>query len=1081
MLQYLRKYIKNLQADQLESYILSGECTLHAIELEPDAIADWIADILPFTVEIQKVFCSKVNIKIPWAQVKTKPVQIAIQQMEVTLLVHDFREQEWAVQQAREQKNKLVQSRIFELGKVINPEKVLKQLELTWIDYVSAGVQVRAEFCKLNLLSSSPSRIPPATSPHTCTSTAPPLLPQTGSPDIAFSIDIEGLFMAPCHHHSGWSVNYVDNPDQVYEYDANSKNLRLSRLVTLKSFAVSGRRGGDAPIITHNPGFRMRLSSEFTCINLSKTKHKRRFCIPPFPSASNSAIWMDRVNVSAACSCELASLYAILQDLLAPVVVPAECVLPADRPCHYSYEEEEILKAKNSADLEKYLSIVPEPVAPVESPPPEPSVTPQFPVEQPQRSKTKTGVIRGPGRTDMRKLFFGLAREVQSNATKVTEQAQQRTDKIVSQSKKIFTSAISTLTVGKKAVKDSLSATTHPVVGGVQSPTNRPSPPAALVVDTSPTNTIGSSPSRRSRRGSSAYSASGDESDYFVDAVSGDDDDDGASTTAGQTTSAAMAAGNADGFAVWLSADRSDGGEFDLESQFVVLDKICYKSIFHIHLNELGLVVSASADTVSVIVRKLDLTAESQTPLTFTQLSTIAAFSQSPDLFIKQARALTANVLCPTEPVHSSTAVSAASVQVTVTPPSSSSLPQVEILKISSKDGLKALAMKWKSRSPPPTRLIKVVGTRHEVEKGRIQPYEGCIHGMKICVEQWSPFLSVYNQCMEFAGEFPDQTLDPVMRLRMCVRDTEVITTSGWRIAVPNSILTRNITKSSHLFADLLGGFQTLSPVPDCHYTDTTQQPTSSSPTQTGFPFDGSFVSCICGQETTSWSWALPTTTTAGSHYPAKVKLPGRQLGANGTVTERTWKKSQLESDEAKFVYVPIDEFGSLLETKLKVAEQQVLIDQLREQYNTVMEDMTKRNIFLKERWAAEAVQTGSKESVIDILTQKVCVMETYVRELAGEKEASDKSTEELRTVAGGEIAAARKELLEQTQTLKFKIADGAIVHESLTDLIATKEKEIHTLKHQREFLLGLGVKATGNAAVQTGRDSQEGTPASQD
>jgi hypothetical protein len=106
VLNYLRKYIKNLQADQLESYILAGECTLHAIELEPSAISDWISEVIPYTMEVQKVFCSKVEIKIPWAQIRAKPLVIAIQQMEITVLVHDFREQEWNSQVAAIQKNK---------------------------------------------------------------------------------------------------------------------------------------------------------------------------------------------------------------------------------------------------------------------------------------------------------------------------------------------------------------------------------------------------------------------------------------------------------------------------------------------------------------------------------------------------------------------------------------------------------------------------------------------------------------------------------------------------------------------------------------------------------------------------------------------------------------------------------------------------------------------------------------------------------------------------------------------------------------------------------------------------------------
>jgi chromosome segregation ATPase len=179
------------------------------------------------------------------------------------------------------------------------------------------------------------------------------------------------------------------------------------------------------------------------------------------------------------------------------------------------------------------------------------------------------------------------------------------------------------------------------------------------------------------------------------------------------------------------------------------------------------------------------------------------------------------------------------------------------------------------------------------------------------------------------------------------------------------------------------------------------------------------------------------------------------------------WKKSQVD-DAKNFVYVPVEEFATLLETKLKVAEQQVVLDQVREQYVSVMEEMTKRNIFLKERWAADAVHAGSKETVVEILTQKVCVLEKLVRQMQDAKEADDKAIHELRSVCAKEIGDARKELLEQTQTLKFKIADTVASTDGLQEMIAQKDREIEELKSQREFLLGLGVKSSTHMSIQT-------------
>jgi len=142
-------------------------------------------------------------------------------------------------------------------------------------------------------------------------------------------------------------------------------------------------------------------------------------------------------------------------------------------------------------------------------------------------------------------------------------------------------------------------------------------------------------------------------------------------------------------------------------------------------------------------------------------------------------------------------------------------------------------------------------------------------------------------------------------------------------------------------------------------------------------------------------------------------------------------------------------------------------LDELREQYSAVMDEMTKRNIFLKEKWAEEAVQVGSKETVIDILTQKVGALERLVRELQDAKDLAEKSSIQMRNVSANELASSRKELLEETQRLKYKIADTATIESSLMDQLRLRDREIEELKKQREFLLGIGAKSTANFSCQ--------------
>jgi hypothetical protein len=1037
VLQYLRKYIKDLQADQLESYVLAGELTLHAIELEPDALSDWISDVLPYTVEIERVFCSKVDIKIPWAQLRTKPVQIAVHQMELKLLVHDFREQDWAVQQATVQKNGLIQSRIVELDKVYNPEKALKKMELSWVDLVAGGMQIRVEFCRMVLNTLSGSRIPPSAQ-HTCPLPVPPTTQVREDPVTAFTLDIEGLFVAPCHHQSGWSVSYVETPEQVYQYDAQEKLLRLSRLITLKSMSLTSA-GSDKTILTHSPGFRMRLTSEFTCVNL--TKSKRRFCIPSFPSKSNKALWMDKVNLTTSCSCELAAFYAMIQDLTAPVMVPPESLTQGNRPCHYTYKEEDILTAETEQELERLKGLVTDIKRPLDDGSDTASVAslggqlPPIPdPKRPPKIKKKKGIVTsGSVHQDIRKLFAGLAKEVKDNASKAQQQMASTGKKIGS----IF---------GSRSSNQPLS----PIASSREQDM---SPRSEMMDDFSPV-TAGSSSTVRNR-GRLPSRMGSDDSEYFTDAVSETGEMTGLPSTAFQDQ---VVEGHEDGFAMWLQGEDSDAKNFDthkefqMASQLVVVDKLNFLGFFHIHVNEF----SITAGTVSVVAKKLDMTSESHTPLTMAQLGTLASFAQFPQLFLMHAQRLTKNVLLPSEPVHAATAISVLSLSIIAN--------GLSVLKLEPKsNGVKSLVLKWKSRTPPPTRLVKSTGSKMEIETGRMQPWEGCIHGMSVMASGWTPFLDMFNQCMSFSGEFPDPSFDPIMRLRMIVRDMDlVVPESNYRFAVPSAVFSRNF--SVHKIEELLSGFQTLSAIPSIHFADASHA--HSAKDAVGYPFDGAFCSCVCGQESCSWSWALPSVPSQ-KEYPAKVKLGDSVVGSGGTVTERTWKRSLVHAQKTH-VYVPSEDFASLLEAKLRLAEQDVVVDHLRDQYNAVMEEITKRNIFLKERWAADAVQTTSKENVVDVLTQKVCVLETLVRELTEERDLADRLVRATRAAAANEITNVRKELLEETQKLRHKLDTATVVQHSLNEAIARKDKETDHLKQQLEFLLGLGLRATNNVVTQT-------------
>jgi hypothetical protein len=1025
ILQYLRKYIKNLQSDQLESYILAGECTLHAIELEPSAIEDWIGEIVPHTVEIERVFCSKVEIKIPWAQIKSKPLLVNIHEMEITAYVHDARDQEWNKHMAATQLNKLIDARISDISSYDSSKVHLKQFELGWMDYVFSGAQIRIEFCKMILKTRSVSRTPPPVG-HACS----PEIPFSELPDkvTAFTVHLEGLLVAPCHSAGSgeWNLTYVDTPEMVYQFDIEKKFLQLSRLVTLRKFCVY-IHDSDRILIDHSPGFRMRIVSDYHCLSMHKNKtdpqKAHRFAISPFPAKTSSAVWFDNVNVSGGCGCDIASFWSILQDLLAPVIVPAESLLPENRAVHYTFGESGILAKSSEEELEKFK--VPDEFDIGTSNPNSPrSKLPELPELKISKKKRKSKI--SSRRTDsdasptstnivgetsdpsieIKRLLYGLAKEVRTNAFKVTEQ----TDKFVSKGKKIFSS----MTRKSRSKRSIDFGSGSPDGLSSLSPTSNTD---AHDGDVSPA--IADNSSGRMT------------DDGFLDAVS-DEDEDGEAFIEDSD--------RRETFGSWT--DPSLIAEEYECSQLAVMDKICHKSFFHLHVNELVLHVGK---TLELKFRNFDLSTDSMTPATFAQLKILASFSTSSGIFLSQAKKLCENVLCPLEPVHAATAVTVSHFTANTL---HGDAPMELVLKLGptqTSNITKGLCLKWKSRTHPPTRLIN----GSAVETGRIQPMEGCIHRAFANVPSLTPLSDLYAQLMAWCGDFPDPSFDPEIRMRIFVRDLTVAAAAArggpWRFHVPSTVVTKSLRHMKYL--DLLSGFQTLSEIPECHFEKTDVVATVEP---TGFPIDGSFCSCICGQEKTSWSWVLPTI----DQVPRRVLFPGKVLSTAGTVVERVWKDMELQNDH---VHVPMSEYTSLIETKLKIAEQEFQIQQMNEQYEQAMEELTRRNVLLKEKWVAEAIQLGSKQTVVDILSEKVCVMEKLVKELTDSNEMSVQQLAAVRGVCAVELADSRRKMLEESQRLHLKLSDCDTLQNALSDELKLRDREIDSLKHQREFLLGLG------------------------
>ncbi|CAF2635182.1 unnamed protein product [Rotaria sp. Silwood2] len=72
----LSKFVKNLSANQINISTIKGEGELSSINLDERALED--VTELPTWLKIKKATCGRAFIKIPWANLKTLPIQLSL-------------------------------------------------------------------------------------------------------------------------------------------------------------------------------------------------------------------------------------------------------------------------------------------------------------------------------------------------------------------------------------------------------------------------------------------------------------------------------------------------------------------------------------------------------------------------------------------------------------------------------------------------------------------------------------------------------------------------------------------------------------------------------------------------------------------------------------------------------------------------------------------------------------------------------------------------------------------------------------------------------------------------------------------
>ncbi|CAI2358268.1 unnamed protein product [Caenorhabditis sp. 36 PRJEB53466] len=81
LVKHLSKFTKNLKPEQISLDVLKGNSKLQVIEINEDVLTSILE--LPKWLRIKRAFCTGVTVNVPWTQLKTCPIQIFIDEINV--------------------------------------------------------------------------------------------------------------------------------------------------------------------------------------------------------------------------------------------------------------------------------------------------------------------------------------------------------------------------------------------------------------------------------------------------------------------------------------------------------------------------------------------------------------------------------------------------------------------------------------------------------------------------------------------------------------------------------------------------------------------------------------------------------------------------------------------------------------------------------------------------------------------------------------------------------------------------------------------------------------------------------------
>ncbi|KAF4726091.1 hypothetical protein FOZ63_027726, partial [Perkinsus olseni] len=213
-----------------------------------------------------------------------------------------------------------------------------------------------------------------------------------------------------------------------------------------------------------------------------------------------------------------------------------------------------------------------------------------------------------------------------------------------------------------------------------------------------------------------------------------------------------------EGFALWTDEDEMKGADSIRMSELRILDKVCEVRFNHYHINEFVVEIAEEekeegdgAVSTRFVFREYDQSSQNENAYGRPQLVMVACFASQSEKFIQIAKSLCSRVLCPFEPVASTSIITSGQLllergsrwvlRTRLPGHHPGAREAVEGDDEVAKKKWKGLTIKWRSKNQVPARFLACTESTKstgkieakpgdpQFEASYARPLEGCLHG----------------------------------------------------------------------------------------------------------------------------------------------------------------------------------------------------------------------------------------------------------------------------------------------------------------------------------------------------------------